>query len=173
MCIRLKRLRFSPLSQTNRFGNKEENFKFRERKWYLNNMMIFVVLDTDSAKSTVHAIQEVHIASILRAITMQLACFKEAIFEQSFQPSVVLFITQIKIKSQLISTNHMNDLIFHNNKNTNNNNNMNSNNNNMNDNNNNNNDIKIEFYMVTRKIWPITTSTSQLVLHFLFNQFLN
>ena len=122
--------------------------------------MVFVVLDTDSAKSTVHAIQEVHIASILRAITMQLACFKEVIFEQSFQPAVVLFITQIKIKSQLISTKHMNDLIFHNNKNTNNNNNnMNGNNNNnmngnnnMNDNNNNNNDIKIEFYMVTRKI---------------------
>ena len=144
--------------------------------------MVFVVLDTDSAKGTVHAIQEVHIASILRAITMQLACFKEAIFEQSFQPSVVLFITQIKIKSQPISTNHMNDLISHNNKNTNNNNNMNGNNNNnmngnnnMNDNNNNNNnnDIKIEFYMVTRKIWPITTSTSQLVFHFLFNQFLN
>ena len=76
----------------------------------------------------------------------------------------------------------MNNLISHNNKNTNNNhNNMNGNNNNnmngnnnMNDNNNNNNnDIKIEFYMVTRKIWPITTSTSQLVLHFLFNQFLN
>ena len=121
--------------------------------------MVFVVLDTDSAKSTVHAIQEVHVASILRAITMQLACFKEAIFEQSFQPTVVLFITQIKIKSQHISTNHMNNLISHNNKNTNNNN-MNDNNNNnnmngnnnMNDNNNNNNDIKIEFYMVTRKI---------------------
>ena len=70
----------------------------------------------------------------------------------------------------------MNDLISHNNKNANNNNNNMNGNNNMNDNNNNNNnnnDIKIEFYMVTRKIWPITTSTSQLVLHFLFNQFLN
>ena len=65
---------------------------------------------------------------------------------------------QIKIKSQPISTNHMNDLIFHNNNNNNNNsnNNINNNNNNMNDNNNNNNNnmnnIKIEFYLVTRKI---------------------
>ena len=70
---------FFSLLQTNRFSNKEENFKFRERKWYLNNTMVFVVLDIDSAESTVHAIQAVHIASMLGATTMQLACFKEAL----------------------------------------------------------------------------------------------
>ena len=135
--------------------------------------MAFVVLDTDSAESIVHAIQAVYIVSIFGATTVQLACFKEVLSKQSLQPlgpPVVIFITQIKIKSQSISTNHMNDLIFHDN------NNMNGNNNNMNGNNNNNNNmnnIKIEFYLVIRKIWPTTTSTAQLVLHFLFNRFFN
>ena len=108
----------------------------------MNNKVVFVVLDTDSAESTVHAIQAVHIAFIFRATTVQLACFKETLSEQSLQPlgpHVVIFIMQIKIKSQLISTNHINDLISHNN------------NNNNNDNNNMNN-IKIEFYLITRKI---------------------
>ena len=151
MCIQLKRLRFSSFFKTNRPGNKKKNFKFKERKWYLNNKVVLVVLDTDSAESTVHAIQVVYIAFIFGATTVQLACFKEALSEQSFQPlgpHVVIFIMQIKIKSQLISTNHMNDLISHNNNNNMNNNSMNNNN----DNNNNMNNNKIEFYLVTRKI---------------------
>ena len=45
--------------------------------------MVFVVLDIDSAESIIHAIQAVHIASILGATTVQLACFKEALSEQS------------------------------------------------------------------------------------------
>ena len=119
--------------------------------------MVFVVLDTDSAESIVHAIQAVYIASIFGATTVQLVCFKEVLSKQSLQPlgsPVVIFITQIKIKNQLISTNHMNDLIFHDNNNNSNKKNMNGNNNNMNGNNNNNNmnNIKIEFYLVIRKI---------------------
>ena len=45
---------------------------------------------------TVYAIQAVHIASILVATMVQLACFQEALSEQSFQllrPLIVLFIT--------------------------------------------------------------------------------
>ena len=47
----------------------------------MNNTMVFVVLDTDSAESIVHAIQAVHIASIFGATTVQLACFKEVLSE--------------------------------------------------------------------------------------------
>ena len=60
-------------------------------------MVVLVVFDTDRAESTVHAIQAVPIASRLKAAyTVQLAFFKEALSEQSFQPwrpPVVLFIT--------------------------------------------------------------------------------
>ena len=48
------------------------------------NTMVFEVLDNESVESTVHAIQIVHITSILGATTVQLACFKEVLSEQSF-----------------------------------------------------------------------------------------
>ena len=48
------------------------------------NTMVFEVLDNESVESTVHAIQAVHITSMLGATTVQLACFKEALSEQSF-----------------------------------------------------------------------------------------
>ena len=48
------------------------------------NTMVFEVLDNESVESTVHAIQAVHITSMLGATTVQLACFKEVLSEQSF-----------------------------------------------------------------------------------------
>ena len=48
------------------------------------NTMIFEVLDNESVESTVRAIQAVHSTSMLGATTVQLACFKEALSEQSF-----------------------------------------------------------------------------------------
>lgn len=54
-----------------------------------------MVIETERAESTVHAIQAVHIAFTLVGISVQLALNKEALSEQRFQPwrpPVVLFI---------------------------------------------------------------------------------
>ena len=54
-----------------------------------------MVIETERAESTVHAIQAVHIAFTLVGISVQLALNEEALSEQRFQPwrpPVVLFI---------------------------------------------------------------------------------
>jgi len=52
----------------------------------LNSTMIFVVIEAEWAKSTIHTIQTIHIALTLVWISMQLALNKETLFEQRFQP---------------------------------------------------------------------------------------
>lgn len=85
-----------PKFDYNECNQKErKKYDFRERKWYLNSTVVLMVIETERAESTVHAIQAVHIAFTLVGISVQLALNKEALSEQRFQPwrpPVVLFI---------------------------------------------------------------------------------
>lgn len=52
----------------------------------LNSAMIFMIIEAERTKSTIHTIQTVHITLTLMRISVHLTLNKETLFQQRFQP---------------------------------------------------------------------------------------